>query len=421
MSADDTRKYLLIFSGMSICYQCFGLVNDGTIPYTQVKVPSPANVFTILTFLITFLCVQYLYYWFIQKKEERLLFDLFTAVSIALVAITPVIYTYLKQFGIDWKVILTTTIILICGGFLAIAVDFTISILFSLRNKFEMETLGLDRIPSASKAFIRCLCLLFPICMTIFVLLAKFNHFLPTPLNDYWVVVFIAPAIACNFSNITNLFLCLGPSKVRGKALSYLKKFRRAMDLHEMRYQYIGIEQHKTHDIPKICQFSIDGQVAEVKKLLDECVDPNTQDARGWTSLMYAAAERHLEILMLLLDHGADPNIINYLGRTAIMYASNYGYYEIVKELLVKGAAPNVPREFTGHPPLSAVANNGHIEVVKLLVEHGADVMHKNRDNQTALDIAMEAGHSEVAKYLRNKILSLDTTPIENRTNLLKN
>ena len=57
-----------------------------------------------------------------------------------------------------------------------------------------------------------------------------------------------------------------------------------------------------------------------------------------------------------------------------------------------------------------------------MLVENGANVMHKDKENnKTALDIAMEAGHGDVAKYLRQIMLEMDETPPEDKTNLVKN
>jgi len=103
------------------------------------------------------------------------------------------------------------------------------------------------------------------------------------------------------------------------------------------------------------------------------------------------------------------------------MYASNYGYYDIAKVLLEKGAIPNFSKGFSDHPPLSAAAYQGHLEVIKLLVEYDANVFYKNREEKTALDIAMEAGNGDVAKFLRNVMLELDDVPVEDKTNLIKN
>jgi hypothetical protein len=310
---------------------------------------------------------------------------------------------------------------MLIGVFLAISVNFIISIILSLRSPEEMKRMGLGKIPSASKAFIRSLFLLIPLSAVVIFLLIKFKNILPPPLNNYWVVFYVTPTILLNFENFVNLLLCLGPPKIRKKALYRLRLFRRAMDLHEMHYQFIGLENHKCIELPPICAFAKEGLLDEMQKLLSTGADPNKQDARGWSPLMWASAEGHKEIVDLLLEYGADPNIVNYLGRSAIMYASNYGIHEIVKALLERGAIPNPSIEFTDYPPLSAAADKGHLEVVKLLVEHGANVNHKGKDHKTALDISMEAGHGEVAKYLRNKILELDDTSPEDKTNLIKN
>jgi hypothetical protein len=47
--------------------------------------------------------------------------------------------------------------------------------------------------------------------------------------------------------------------------------------------------------------------------------------------------------------------------------------------------------------------------------------MYKGRDNKSALDLAMDAGYGDVAKYLRKIMLEMDKTPAEDKTNLVKN
>lgn len=421
MKTENNRKYLLIFSGILLGFQYLGLIIDDTIPFTQVKISSQEKIPIVLTILILFFSVQYIFYWFKLKKEERGLFEFTTAIPIAIISIAPVIYKYLEKYGIDWKVISASILIMLFGFVLGIAVDFTISIIFTLRSTEEMSRMGLGKIPSASKALMRSLLLLIPISGTVIILLSKYNYLLPVPLNNNWVAIYIIPTIILNFHSFVNLLLCLGPSKVRKKALERLRIFRRAMDLHEMHYQYIGIEKPKSCKLPSICRIAKEGLLDEMQKLLSTGIDPNVQDSRGWCPLMWASAEGHQEVVKLLLEYGADPNIINYLGRTAIMYASNYGYREIVESLLEKGAIPNPSSEFTDHPPLSAAADKGYLEIVQLLVEYGANVTHKNKDNKTALDISMEAGHGDVAKYLRNKMLEIDDMSPEEKTNLIKN
>ncbi len=215
--------------------------------------------------------------------------------------------------------------------------------------------------------------------------------------------------------------MCFGTKKARLRAINDLRKFHKAMDVHEMLYQYIGKEEMKDHELPIICQVSRAGNLFELQNLLNSGEDPNTQDSRGWSPLMWATAEGHLSLVVLLLDHGADPNLANFLGRSAIMYAANYGLNEIAEVLLGEGAIPNPSRDLNHHPPLSAAAYQGHLKVVELLIEHNADIFYKNRQNETALDIAMKAGHGEVAKYLRRKMQEQDETPDQDKVDPIKN
>ena len=361
MKTDNNRKYLLIFSGILLGYQYLGLDIDGNIPFTQIRIPSQENIPFVFTILILFFGGQFVFYWLRQKREDRDLFEFITATTIALIAIAPVCYDYFKNYGVDWKVITTVMIMLFFGFFLAIAVDFVIIILFSLRSREEMQKMGLGKIPSSSKAFIRWLFLLIPFNVSIIFSLTKYGHLLPAaPFNNHWIVIFLIPTIFLNFSNFINLLLCLGPQKIRKKALDRLRLIRRAADLHEMHYQYIGIEKFKNYETLPICTFAKNGEFDKVKELLSNGTDPNFQDLRGWSPLMWATAEGHLDIVKLLLAYGADPNIVNYLGRSAIMYASNYGFYEIAKVLLEKKATPNISG-LTDLPPLSAAADKGHL------------------------------------------------------------
>lgn len=421
MKTDNNRKYLLIFSVILLGFQHFGVVIDSKIPFAKVKISAQENIPIILTILIFFFSIQFVFYWLRQKKEERILFEFITAIPIAIFAIFPVVYSYLNKFGMDWKVIFSAIIIMLLGSLLAIAVDFMIVIPFSRRSSEEMKKMGLGKTPSVVKAFIRSLFLLIPLSIFIVILLWRYEYLLPIPLDIYWGVFYLSPTLIFNFENVINILLCLGPAKVREKALEKLRFFRKAMDLHEMHYQFIGIEKPKSIQLPPICAFAEKGMKHDVQNLLLGGTDANAQDGRGWCPLMYAAAEGHQEIVTLLIEHGADPNTINFLGRSAIMYASSYGFYGIVKLLLESGATPNPHKEFTNFPPLLAAVEKGHLEVVKLLVEHGANVYYKNEDNKTALAISMEEGYGDIAKYLRNKMLELDETLPEDKTNLINN
>lgn len=53
-----------------------------------------------------------------------------------------------------------------------------------------------------------------------------------------------------------------------------------------------------------------------------------------------------------------------------------------------------------GAPPLWCAAAAGHLDIVKLLITHGAKVNTTTRTNSTPLRAACFDGHLEIVKYL---------------------
>jgi ankyrin repeat protein len=52
---------------------------------------------------------------------------------------------------------------------------------------------------------------------------------------------------------------------------------------------------------------------------------------------------------------------------------------------------------------LISAAENGHTATVKALLDHGANPNAQNNQQKTALLVAIEKGHAEVAELLKNK------------------
>jgi ankyrin repeat protein len=70
--------------------------------------------------------------------------------------------------------------------------------------------------------------------------------------------------------------------------------------------------------------------------------------------------------------------------------------------LLAAGADPNT-RQNGGFTALHAAAQNGDAAMARDLLDHGAAVDPATEDGRTALTIAEEQGHDEVAALLRQR------------------
>ncbi len=147
---------------------------------------------------------------------------------------------------------------------------------------------------------------------------------------------------------------------------------------------------------------ALEGNLLAVNAFLEQGVLLDAVDEEGHTALMFSAFNGHKEIVKVLLDQGADLDRNDFMGRSALLYASTGPFPETVKILLDKGAKPNIIDSDEHFSPLMHAAAEGNLEVVNLLLEYGADLSLKDIDGDDAESFARQAGHMEVADYLRS-------------------
>ena len=137
--------------------------------------------------------------------------------------------------------------------------------------------------------------------------------------------------------------------------------------------------------------------------LIDKGADVNEVDFFGNTLLANLCDDNHhkkdlVYVVRFLLEKGADPNLGKKPPLLALTESHRYSPYakETIKLLLEKGANVNVEDSFFNRTPLeNAVKGICDIELVKLLVEHGATI--------TDEIIKRARRRSEVQKYLLEK------------------
>uniref|UniRef100_A0A1B6ECU3 Histone-lysine N-methyltransferase n=2 Tax=Clastoptera arizonana TaxID=38151 RepID=A0A1B6ECU3_9HEMI len=117
---------------------------------------------------------------------------------------------------------------------------------------------------------------------------------------------------------------------------------------------------------------------------------------------MYQAAKSgDAERMIHMLASGLNPNHIfrEWLMGSALHAACAGGHLSVVHLLLQAGANTDV-LDRDQNTPLMLACNNGHNDVVKYLVKAGASVTLKGGDGMTALHLAAKAGNLEACYYL---------------------
>ena len=126
-----------------------------------------------------------------------------------------------------------------------------------------------------------------------------------------------------------------------------------------------------------------------------------SRSADGFTPLHYAAFFGGPEAAALLLRAGAEPNAVaaHAMRVTPLNSAAAARACATAEVLLDHGA--DIEAGEHGFTPLHSAAHNGDLPFVDMLLARGADAAKRTADGRTAVDLALEGGHAEVAERLK--------------------
>uniref|UniRef100_A0AAQ6AKL2 Ankyrin 3 n=1 Tax=Amphiprion ocellaris TaxID=80972 RepID=A0AAQ6AKL2_AMPOC len=189
---------------------------------------------------------------------------------------------------------------------------------------------------------------------------------------------------------------------------------------------------------------SLAGQTDVVKELVNHGANVNAQSQNGFTPLYMAAQENHMDVVQFLLDNGSSQSIATEDGFTPLAVALQQGHDQVVSLLLendtkgkvrlpalhiaarkddTKAAALLLQNDHnadveskmmvnrtteSGFTPLHIAAHYGNINVATLLLNRGAAVDFKARNDITPLHVASKRGNSNMVRLLLERGAKID-------------
>ena len=148
------------------------------------------------------------------------------------------------------------------------------------------------------------------------------------------------------------------------------------------------------------------GRVEVARRLIDRGADVNLTGRSGISPVAASAYAGSDAIVEMLLAHGADEHAADETGKPPIVYAAARAKLDIVRRLLARNIDVNAryANDLTllmwAVGPDEKVPEADALKVVTDLLDVGAHIDDRDARGRTALMIAAEGGHAEIANLL---------------------
>ncbi|KAF8389706.1 hypothetical protein HHK36_024225 [Tetracentron sinense] len=203
-----------------------------------------------------------------------------------------------------------------------------------------------------------------------------------------------------------------------------IKQLESAITLH--------IEKQEAELALRLNSAAYNGDLDQLKRLIQAGADPNKTDYDGRSPLHLAASRGFEDITSFLIQKGVGINISDNFRSTPLLEAIKSGYDGVASLLVKEGAELNIDdagsclcmtvargdsdflkrvlfngidpnsKDYDNRTPLHVAASKGLYLMAKLLLEAGASVFSKDRWGNTPLDEGRTCGNKNLIKLLED-------------------
>lgn len=171
--------------------------------------------------------------------------------------------------------------------------------------------------------------------------------------------------------------------------------------------------------------------VQEALSLIERGAFLEEQDRTGATPMFWAAFHGHADILAALLKHGVNLDVRVENDNTALIWACRQGFFPIAKMMVKAGVdIKQKNRNGTTAATWALLAQKPDKKLAVFLARHGADIYSVDEWGKSAVSMARESGHQDIAEAMiraarlyereqrrreKHKIRALNGSPLKNK------
>jgi ankyrin repeat protein len=150
------------------------------------------------------------------------------------------------------------------------------------------------------------------------------------------------------------------------------------------------------------CHFAARKGHIHIIEFLNKDNDMQQESFDGFLPIHIAAMENQRHVVEWYIKKGVDVNHASGKGYTPLHMAIDGCAKDVTKYLLgVQGIAVNTANAI-GSYPIQYAVKKGNLDLVKLLLNHGADITIVGKGGSTLLHLAVQSKNEELVKYLVN-------------------
>uniref|UniRef100_A0A8C6V2M9 Uncharacterized protein n=1 Tax=Neogobius melanostomus TaxID=47308 RepID=A0A8C6V2M9_9GOBI len=142
-----------------------------------------------------------------------------------------------------------------------------------------------------------------------------------------------------------------------------------------------------------------------------------SRDAEGRTALHVACWQGSADMVNLLLQHSSNPNAQDSEGRPPLHSVAWTGHAHVGRRLL---DTPGLIIDLCCNQratALSIAAQEGHVNIVAMLLEKGANPEHVDKYNRTPMKVAGKHGHANIIRLLEIMVARYQTAEVRRSWN----